>query len=177
MKTLFLGSIFLMTTLSAFAGIPLSEDAITTTDYSVKYSSEYADSKGRDYICSYVTGDGIDPFTQRPYTYISMTPYGSGRYIQFEIPKDLLPLKEGMSYYYDARNSKVRITYSNGILSQEINNLEDAVNIFYKQNIGRIAVNPDLTNPKFIDVQEVGTRKNIFGFLKAYPLMSLQCRF
>lgn len=169
MKKLFLAILITMSSLSY---------AVTTQEYKASFDSRYSDSRGKDSACSYDLIDGNDlPVPVNETTIIRIEAVGTGRWIDLAIPSALLPLAEGDDYVIKSVTGNMRLTYNDGILSYQVNDLSDENITFYKQEVAEIKVSGDLKEVDMLDAQEVSYDRTMFGRLKSKDLMRLQCKF
>lgn len=171
MKILLLCSIFLMSQLSVAS-------AAVTSEYNADFHSRYSDSRGKDKSCSVNVIDGKDlVIPQDGVKIIRIEAVGTGRWIDLEIPSNRLPLAEGDDFVVESVTGNKRITYSNGVLSYHIDDLDDKSNIYYKHGVADLKIKGNLTSVKLVGAQEVSLEKTISGKIRMTALMSLKCKF
>lgn len=171
MKGLLAGIMFL-TSVSVYAL------EFTTQDYDVRFHSRYSDARGKDTACSVSIIDGKDLIIPEiGITVIRIEAVGAGRWLDLSIPSDRLPLMEGDSFLIESVIGDKRLTYKNGVLSYQIENLEDRRTGFNKHDIGDLKIAPDLSSIEELEARRVTLKKSFFNRIKVVDLMNIQCDF
>ena len=101
----------------------------------------------------------------------------AGRWLDLSIPSDRLPLMEGDSFLIESVIGDKRLTYKNGVLSYQIENLEDRRTGFNKHDIGDLKIAPDLSSIEELQARRVTLKKSFFNRIKVVDLMNIQCDF
>ncbi|MDP7319658.1 MAG: hypothetical protein QF441_03575 [Bacteriovoracaceae bacterium] len=168
----------LMTGLALLTSLSVHALKMTTQEYDVNFHSRYSDSRGKDTACSVSVIEGKDLLIpEAGIKVIRIEAVGTGRWIDLSLPTQRLPLVEGADFLVKSVTGDKRVTYKNGVLSYQIDDVEDKTVSFYKHGIADLEIDPNLSYVKMVDASKVSIKKSFFGRIKVIDLMNIQCAF
>ena len=153
----------------------MTASAAITQDYDVSFSSRFSDSRWTDTGCgAYIIDGGNELIPTEGVVGIRIKAEGTGRWIDFTIPKDRLPLKNGDSFIQKQISGNKLIKYNNGVLSVELVDINEFMVSVYWHDLGIVKISPDLKNIYYADVVYARVEKGLFG-KKLVSDMRLKC--
>lgn len=169
MKKLLLGLSLIISTFVASAAI--------TQDYSVSFSSRFSDSRWTDTGCgAYIVEGGNELVPKKDVTAIRIKAEGTGHWVDFVIPVNRIPLKNGDSFIVKQISGDKIVKYNNGILSVELVDINEFMVSMYWHDLGIVKVDPYLKSISYADVSYARVEKGLFG-KKLVSDMRLKCNW
>ena len=176
MKTLLLGLtlltsnlLFASSTSSFITPEPRLEYEVNTYQYLTKYYPGHGDKVGVDTACQYKV------FSHKDGKIIRLEAVNAGMWIELDIPKDKLPLKDDYSFITGNTLQVNLVTYKNGVLSQRLLDIKKSTLV--NQTIATLMVDANLRNPKLVEGSDVSVDKNRLGQVSLNNIFSIKCGF